>query len=211
MKRLLVGFAVATVLAVVLASSGCGSKRDNTGSKEYSDVNNPRLYFNMLVVCARTEEVQAFETKRVKYAYNRIAYANYSMLASKKDGKAVFVVTADKLESVPAQNYGLIQLKGHTNDMSALIEAVRNIPGLVKENQTVLLLGGCQTSQFVEVAGKLKAIPIATKQVGQSAHNDYLTLQLHSALAHTSLKGALDAIRVEAPATYEQYELPKIN
>lgn len=209
MKKRLFGFVLSSMFALALLTGGCG-KKQVAGSREFSDVSNPRLYFNMLVVCARPEEAQAFEAKRVKYAYNRISYPNYSMLASKKDGKAVFVVTVDKLDSVPPQNYGLIQLKGHTNDMAALIEAVRGLPGLVKPNETVMLLGGCQTLQFVEAANALKAIPIATKQVGQSAHNDYLTLQLHSALGRMSLKQSLETVRIEAPATYDQYELPVI-
>ena len=176
----------------------------------YTDVKNPKLYSNMLVICTNSDEFNAFLTKVRSYRYRETQRETYFEYKSYDGSKRAIVVKKRNIDDIPKLQYGIIQLKGYTSDMEQLINLVKDCQKFVRPMKTILLLGGCETYQFETVARKLGVIPVMTHYVGESAHNDYLALQLHSLLSRMSVGEALRSIFNKAPATLNQYILPDI-
>lgn len=203
MKKL---FFLMSVLSLGL--TGC----NKSGYVPYWDVNDPELFYNMLVVGANDEEVNIFIDKvhRDGYRYSQESYEHYDRFVSKTDGKSIYVVRIDNIDQIPTLKFGIIQLKSHTNDIGPLLDALESRSEFIEPSKTVLLIGGCESYQYTEWAQEFDVIPIVVKYIGQNAHNDYLSLQLHSHLANMSLMDALQKIRREAPGTYNQYYMPAL-
>ena len=182
----------------------------------FDDVDDPSLYKKMLVICADETEIQAFLVDSRGYNYRKTNRRGYKLLAAKNESdKKIYIVNRRRINSVPKQEYGIIQLKGHNSEVHTAIKEMIDIViakknDLVSDEKTVMLIGGCDTHSMGQVANLVGAIPIGTVHIGQSRQNDYFSLHLHSKLTRMSLYLALEEIKRDAPAMYPQYVIPQI-
>ena len=161
----------------------------------------------MLVIGINEGEISFFKEKIERYDY-KLSQTEYGLrYTSKNDNKRfIDVILLSNIEKLSKNQYGIIQCKGHTGDMSNFISHIKNN---TVENATILILGGCNSDNYVADALRLKTIPIANKSIGESTHNDYLSLQLHSLLKNNTLPEALKILESQAPSTMKKFTTPQ--
>jgi len=76
--------------------------------------------------------------------------------------------------NIPRRDYGLIQLRGHTSNMMDLAHEVEN----VRRNNSILMLGGCDSTQFIDDLARPNRPVIASNGSQNNSQNTYLLGQV---------------------------------
>lgn len=89
----------------------------------------------------------------------------------------VYIVPNDDLDAtrgLRGKKFHLVQLRGHTDDMSELYETAKAFMA----DQSLLVLGGCEGTGFIPEFSSADHPVIADKHIGESAVNTYLIVRL---------------------------------
>jgi hypothetical protein len=90
------------------------------------------------------------------------------------------------------KNFGMIQLRGHTQNMPSLIEKFKNH----RREKTILSMGGCESVQFMENVYD-KNTPIIADKMGTPAFTKHNTYMLMMTLDRLDISDSWDELQEE--------------
>ncbi len=101
-------------------------------------------------------------------------------------------------------SYDIVNVRGHTGDMRALISEADNF----FEDHTTLILGGCDSSIFISEYAKRDVAVIAGSGVQDTANNNYLILQLPKAIDTNTSWDSLDTYMISRSDRWGEFDNP---
>ncbi len=149
---------------------------------DIDEKNLEKIAHKMLVICANESEVYQFRhniSAHTIFDNTDDTHKNYGFrYAQIWTKKYIDVIQRNKVDELPKEKYGIIQIKGHTGDMN-ILEALKSY---IEKNATIIILGWCNAEYFTEKVLRENGLPFTNISIGEGAHNDYVALELFNRL-----------------------------
>ncbi len=179
-------------------------KREKKGCAPIIPEIDKSLHAKVLVVPSNLHEYNYFKEVMARYSYNA-ELTSYGIRYTGKT-RSYLVVTLLKPGETVNVKYGIIQLKGHTEDMAECLARARQciVPG-----KSIIISGGCETSKDVCMYADMNIPAFTVNHIGQGPVNDYLVLQMQAHLQDYSYSETLQKLKMAAPIVMGYYIYPQ--